>query len=181
MSNKSCCKPKNKKTVKGGPDKFIISIILVTLLLLGGVVYFGTKLGSSTEVLADSQVAISVEQTTHDWGTIDIDSGIASQSFTIENQGSTPLKLYEVQTSCMCTTAQLKTGTQESKKFGMHEKSTSVFEVSPGASAQLLVEFDPAYHGPSGVGPINRTVIIKTNDPNNPTLTFQLAANVVKK
>jgi len=63
----------------------------------------------------------------------------------------------------------------------MHEKSSSVFEVKPGETAELLVEFDPAFHGPSGVGPITRTITMNTNDVKNPVLSFNLTANVVKK
>ena len=80
----------------------------------------------------------------------------------------------------MCTTAQLKTAEQSSKKFGMHQKNSSVFEVNPGETAELLVEFDPAFHGPSGVGMISRTITMNTNDTKNPTLEFSLTANVVK-
>jgi len=179
-----CCSPKDKKNKhnkKKGVDSFMVGVIGITLTLLVGVVYFGTKLGTTTEVSADSQVSTQVGEDKHDWGTIDINGGLVSKAFAIENTGSSPLKLYDVTTSCMCTTAQLKTPSQTSKKFGMHEKSASVFEVQPGETAELIVEFDPLFHGPSGVGPISRTVTLNTNDANQPTLSFQLAANVVKK
>ena len=176
-----CCKTDTKKHSKKGIDSFLIGIIVVTVLILGGAVYFGTKMGATTQVTADTQVETQIGETKHDWGTIDINSGIVSKSFTIENNGTTPLKLYDVKTSCMCTTAQLKTASNSSKKFGMHEKNSSVFEVAPGESAEVLVEFDPLFHGPSGVGPISRTVTMNTNDANRPTLSFQLSANVVKQ
>lgn len=180
--NKDCCHPqKNGQVKKNGIDPFLAGIIIVTLLLLGGVVYFGAKAGAVSQVSTNNQVELTVGDKTFDWGTIDINNGIVSKSFTIENKGSVPLKLYNVKTSCMCTTAQLKTQDQTSKKFGMHEKSNDVFEVKPSKTAELIVEFDPAFHGPSGIGPINRTVTLNTNDANNPTLSFQLTANVVKK
>jgi len=75
----------------------------------------------------------------------------------------------------------LKTSSQTSPKFKMHEKSSYVFEVNPGETAELIVEFDPAFHGPSGTGPINRTITMNTNDAKNPTLSFKLTAKVVKK
>ena len=62
----------------------------------------------------------------------------------------------------------------------MHEKTPDVFEVKPGKTAELIVEFDPLFHGPSGIGPINRTITMDTNDANNSTLSFNLTANVVK-
>lgn len=176
-----CCKTDSKKPSKKGIDSFLIGIIVVTVLILGGAVYFGTKMGATTQVTADTQVETQIGETKYDWGTIDINGGIVSKSFTIENSGSTPLKLYDVKTSCACTTAQLKTDNNSSKKFGMHEKNSRVFEVAPGESAEVLVEFDPLFHGPSGVGPISRTVTMNTNDANRPTLSFQLSANVVKQ
>ncbi len=176
-----CCKTDSKKPSKKGIDSFLIGIVVVTVLILGGAVYFGTKMGATTQVSADTQVETQIGETKYDWGTIDINGGIVSKSFTIENSGTTPLKLYDVKTSCMCTTAQLKTASNSSKKFGMHEKNRSVFEVAPGESAEVLVEFDPLFHGPSGVGPISRTVTMNTNDASRPTLSFQLSANVVKQ
>lgn len=179
-----CCKTdttKIKKKNKKGIDSFLIGIILITVLILGVTVYIGSQIGNTTQVSADNQVETQIDESRYDWGTIDINGGIVSKSFTIENNGSTPLKLYDVKTSCMCTTAQLKTPDASSKKFGMHEKSRNIFEVAPGEKAELLVEFDPAYHGPSGVGPISRTVTMNTNDASRPTLSFQLSANVIKQ
>ena len=159
----------------------MVGIIVVTVLILGGIVYFGSKMGATAQVTADSQVSVMVTENKHDWGTIDLNGGIVSKSFAIENKGASPLKLYEVKTSCMCTTAQLKTSSQVSPKFKMHEKSSYIFEMGPGETAELIVEFDPAFHGPSGTGPINRTITMNTNDAKNPTLSFKLTAKVVKK
>lgn len=177
-----CCKPQEvKKGRVASFDPFIIGIIALTVILLVGAVIWGTKIGGSTDVSSDSAVALQVDANSYDWGTIDYDGGVVTKSFTITNTSGSTLKLYNVLTSCICTTAQLKTTGQTSKKFGMHEKSSGVFEVNPNESAELLVEFDPAFHGPSGVGPVTRTVTLNTNDQKNSTLTFNLTGNVVKK
>ncbi|PIY80335.1 MAG: hypothetical protein COY80_03430 [Candidatus Pacebacteria bacterium CG_4_10_14_0_8_um_filter_42_14] len=182
MSHDCCKKPEQKKNRKGGVDMFIVWIVIATVLILGIAVYFGTKTGVKTsEVTASSEVSMSVDSRSYDWGTINYGGGIVSKSFSITNTSDTVLKFYDVKTSCMCTTAQLLSAGQSSKKFGMHEKTRSVFEVEPGETVEVLVEFDPAFHGPSGVGPISRTVTMNTNDSNNPTLSFQLAANVIKE
>lgn len=165
----------------GATDKFLLSIVGITILSLIAVVFFATRGSSKTaEVKVDEQVEIVISENKYDWGTVDFDGGIVSKSFAIENSGSSPLKLFDVKTSCMCTTAQLKTPEITSKKFQMHESSSDVIEVKPGETAELIVEFDPAFHGPSGVGPITRTISINTNDANNPKLTFDLTGNVVK-
>lgn len=162
-------------------DPFIAGIIVVTIIILGASVYFGTKTNETKQVSLNNQVVMSIDSDRHDWGTIDINGGIVSKSFDIKNTSESTLKLYNIKTSCMCTTAQLKTSSKLSAKFGMHEKSSSVFEVGAGETAQLVVEFDPAFHGPSGTGSISRTITMDTNDSKTPKLAFNLTANVVKK
>jgi len=180
--NHDCCSPTNKKEARrGGIDSFIVGIIIVTVFILGGAVYFGTKTGAAIQVDTDRETKVFIDSNKYDWGMVDYDGGIVSKSFSIKNAGSSVLKLYDVTTSCMCTTAQLKSFESTSKKYGMHEKSTDVFEIKPGETAELIVEFDPAFHGPSGVGPISRTVTMNTNDAKNPILSFSLTASVVKK
>jgi len=56
----------------------------------------------------------------------------------------------------------------------MHNKSAYVFEVPPQQEAKLIVVFDPAFHGPNGVGPIDRFVTVATNDPSQPQLQFSV-------
>ena len=163
-----------------GPDKFMVGTVVITVLILAAAAVFGSGMGATTQVTTDGQVAISVDSNRYDWGNIDISGGGVSKSFAIESSGDVPLKLYNVKTSCMCTTAQLKTTSQTSPKFNMHDQTSSVFEVKPGETAELIIEFDPAFHGPSGIGPISRTITMNTNDPRNPTLSFNLTAQVVK-
>lgn len=181
--SKDCCSPKDNKTkIKGVSkvDPFIMWIGIITVVVLVGAVIFGSKMGEGPAVSANSEVSMEVGDKTYDWGTIDYDGGMATKTFEIKNTSGKKLQLYNVKTSCMCTTAQLISGDNKSKKFGMHETSKSVFEVEPGATAELLVEFDPAFHGPSGTGPITRTITIETNDKSNPSLSFNLTGTVVK-
>lgn len=179
---KDCCHSK-----KGVPEKkrlidpFLGAVIGITLVMLLGVVVWGVKLGAMAEVVvADSQVELAVETQTYDWGTIDINGGMATKTFEFENKGSSPLKLYGLKTSCACTTGQIIIGGQAYKKIGMHDNDTTIYELNPGEKAELSVEFDPLYHGPSGVGPVTRLVAMNTNDPEMPVLQFQLTGNVVK-
>lgn len=179
--NHDCCGPLSNKSIKGGNfDKFIVGIIAVTVLILGAAVFFGTKIGATPQVITDPQVSVLVDANKYDWGMIDYDKGVVSKNFEIKNTGNADLKLYSVKTSCMCTTAQIKTSEAISKEFGMHESSSDVVIVKPGEVAQMIVEFDPAFHGPSGVGPVTRTITMSTNDVKNPTLTFSLTGKVFK-
>ena len=162
-------------------DPIVIGTILFSAVLLFGTIYLGIKNNTSANVQIDSQVSLAVNETTYDWGTIEIKGGMAIKSFDIKNTSNSALKLYNVKTSCTCTTAQLRSVSLTSPKFSMHDQSSYVMEVNPGETAQLIVEFDPAFHGPSGTGPINRTVTLATNDPKNPTLSYSLIGNVIKR
>ncbi len=161
--------------------KFIFFTVGVTALIIAGAVLFlGKSESQQPKVTAVTNVAVTTAATSFDWGTIKINGGKVNKTFTIKNTGSDILKLYDVSTSCMCTTAQVKIDGQVSPYFGMHQQSSWVGEVSPGKSAELEVVFDPAFHGPEGVGDITRMVTVKTNSQSSPELVFSLTAKVVK-
>ena len=90
------------------------------------------------------------------------------------------MQLTGIKTSCVCTKAQVVIDGKTSPYFSMHSTSSWVGEVAPGKEAQLTVIFDPAFHGPTGVGPIERLIDIQTNDIQNPNLEFSLKGVVVK-
>jgi len=53
-------------------------------------------------------------------------------------------------------------------------------EVKPGEKAIVTAIFDPAYHGPQGVGPITRFVSVETNARGTEKITYTLTGTVVK-
>lgn len=152
----------------------------LAVVIIGAVVLSLPDQGSNSNLTPTADAKVEVSEINHDWGEIGIDDGNVEKVFEIKNDGTKPLALYNVYTSCMCTTAQLILDDQDSPLFGMHDKSSYVMEVPPGKSAKLKVVFDPAYHGPSGVGPITREVIVKTNASESPEINFVLTANVVR-
>lgn len=166
---------------RGAFDPFVIGTIAVTVIILFGAIFLAVKTGGTVSVPIDTQVSLATSDTKFDWGEIDINGGMAIKDFEIKNNGTSVLKLYNVKTSCTCTTAQLKSDSITSPKFSMHDKGPYVFDIKPGESANLIVEFDPLFHGPSGTGPVSRTITMSSNDPNSPTLSYLLTANVVKK
>lgn len=178
---KKCCKgKKNKQDFQSRRfDPILVWIGVITLTLFVGVIYLGSKVSGIDAITLDERVELVTDSTRYDWGTADINGGMLTNTFTINNQGDNILKLYDIRTSCACTTAQLITDTRTSRKFGMHETGISVFEVNPGEQVQVLVEFDPLFHGPSGVGPVTRLVSMKTNAPNSPELLYELTADII--
>lgn len=152
---------------------------MITLLILGGGVYV-LSATTSTNVSPSQNAKVEVLEKTFDWGNIPYSGGEVSKTFTIKNTGSDVLKLTNVKTSCTCTKAQIVIGEKISPYFSMHSTSSWVGEVTPGKEAQLTVIFDPAFHGPTGVGPVERLVSVETNDIQNPSLEFSLKGVVVK-
>lgn len=162
-------------------NKVILLIMLVSFLILGGGIFLVSKTSSSPQVeYSLSAKAWTVESTSFDWGQIPMYNGLARKTFTIKNTGTDLLKLFNIKTSCHCTVARISIDGKESQNFGMSGVSSWVGEVKPGKEAKLIAEFDPAYHGPQGVGPITRFVSVETNDKGNQKITFTLTGTVYR-
>jgi hypothetical protein len=153
---------------------------VVSLLILGGGVWLVMR-NQPVQVQSSQGAVLGVGERVFDWGTIPLNGGEVTRSFEIENKGNAELQLANLKTSCMCTKARLIVGSEAGPWFAMHSQSQWVGKVPPGKKAQVEVVFDPAFHGPSGVGAIQRTVTMQTNDPNQSSLEFRLSANVVSQ
>lgn len=100
-----------------------------------------------------------------DFGTISMAAGKVSHRFWIRNAGDTAVTITRLYTSCMCTEATLITPTARKGPFGMpgHGPNAGTFErIAPGGAAQVEAVFDPAAHGPAGIGPTQRIVTVRT-------------------
>ncbi|HLE49704.1 MAG TPA: DUF1573 domain-containing protein [Patescibacteria group bacterium] len=161
-------------------NKIFIIIGATTILLLTGVVFLAGRTSNAAKVEVNEAAKVATKSKSYDWGQIGINNGKVEAIFDIENQGQVPLKLFNVTTSCACTTAQIITEKEASPLFGMHTKSDFVGEVAPGKKAILKVVYDPLFHGPNGLGSISREITVTTNDASNPKLVFNTTADVVK-
>jgi hypothetical protein len=160
--------------------KTIIIGLILTLVLVFGGVFLVTKTSQVATLAQDQNVNVTIDKLSHDWGQIGINDGKVRAEFALTNSGSASLKLANVSTSCMCTTAQVEIDGRKSPYFGMHQKSSWSGEVAPGGVAKLVVEFDPAFHGPEGIGQITREITVETNDPDQKQLAFTTSAVVTK-
>ena len=161
-------------------DKNVIILIAVfTLVVLAGGIFL---LGNSSSQIAQSAnaKAYTIDPTSFDWGNIPMNNGNVTKTFTVKNDGTDTLKIFNVKTSCHCTVARVSIDGKESQNFGMSGVSSWTGEVAAGKDAKIIVEFDPAYHGPQGVGPVTRFVSIDTNDKGNSKITFTLTGTVIK-
>lgn len=159
----------------------IISIIIVSFLMLFGIVVYASQGSSAANITPTANAkAIVMGETYLDWGTISMADGDAEASFKVVNEGTEALQLFNPITSCTCTTVQLIKGDEKSVPFSMHTKTKYAMQVLPGEEVEVKVVFDPAFHGPGGVGAITRQVTLETNDASSPSLSFSLAAVVTK-
>lgn len=145
------------------------------LIMLGATVVLGTGLvwlagpskSPATATVADTgPSSLTVPEKSYDFGTISMKNGKVSYDFKVQNTGNKPLTVTKMFTSCMCTEAFLVNGAKESGPFGMpgHAALAPISEsIAAGASAVVRVVFDPAAHGPAGVGTISRVVTVQTD------------------
>ena len=144
-----------------------IAIVIVALI------WFGQP--KSTNSQGDSNGGntapfLSLSESSFDFGTISMAAGKVSRIVTIKNAGAKPIILGKLYTSCMCTVVKMAHAGKEFGPYGMqgHGFIPSMDEVlASGEEANLEVTFDPAAHGPAGVGRISRIVYLE-NDAGTP-------------
>lgn len=102
-----------------------------------------------------------------DFGTVSMAAGKVAATYAIKNSADGPLNLNRIYTSCMCTTAALALPSGRKGPFGMpgHGGTTALSaQLAPGQTALLEVVFDPAAHGPAGLGRVERTVTVESKE-----------------
>jgi hypothetical protein len=131
---------------------------------------------SARQVAAASPLVAS--EPFFDFGNISMAAGKVSRRHTIRNTAASPVTITRVYTSCMCTDATLITPSGRKGPFGMpgHGPLPSISEsVPPGGTVLVDVVFDPAAHGPAGIGLTERIVTIRTGASQ---LDLRFRANV---
>ncbi|MBI2644015.1 MAG: DUF1573 domain-containing protein [Candidatus Wildermuthbacteria bacterium] len=131
-----------------------------------------------------SASALAAAETNFDFGTIAMQNGNVSHQFELKNEGTDPVTIQKVYTSCMCTNAYVKDASgKRHGAFGMpgHAGSGKTnIVVAPGTTVTIEAVFDPAAHGPSGVGLAERAVYLETNSTVSPQVEFNFRANVTR-
>ncbi len=91
-----------------------------------------------------------------------IDAGTVSQGvmvdadFDLVNEGDAPLIVKAVRPTCGCTVAEFDK------------------EIAPGATGKIKTKLDTKDFS----GPISKSILVMTNDPQNPTVTLVIKANI---
>lgn len=150
-------------------NKMLYGLIAISVIAIGFGVYRSQQKAATPQAVPQVQAAVQPgalvsARPNFDFGTISMAAGNVSTTYRIKNEGAAPLTLDRIYTSCMCTNATLITASgRKQGPFGMpgHGPLKSVSaQLAPGEVALLEVVFDPAAHGPSGVGRIERIVTV---------------------
>jgi len=160
--------------------KIVIIGVLLTAILVGGGVVVMSRSPNAASLEKTDKTKFFTDHTNFDWGKINYNGGVVNHVFEIKNSGESSLKLANIKTSCMCTTAKISTKNGASPTVKMHEVSDWQGVLEPGETAQLEVVFDPAFHGPTGVGPVERIISVETSDPNKANVEFNLKGVVTR-
>lgn len=161
------------------------ALALLALAVLAWGMFGGSRSGTERAVTAGySAGVLSAAESSFDFGTISMKNGKVEHEFTLKNDGKETLMVTSILTSCMCTSAYLALGSGESYgPFGMSghgaERAVSA-RIAPGESVKLRAVFDPAAHGPAGVGVIQRSVYLETNSASSPRMELKFYAVVTE-
>lgn len=154
----------------------ILIIIIAAVVIGGGIVLFSGDNNRTAEIKQTmSASALTADRQLHDFGEIDIFSGVVTTTFALTNEGAEDITVSDGTTSCGCTNAELG-----GISFGMHEKMSKEFIVPAGETKDLTVIYDPLAHGPNGTGLAQRSVFLKTNSNVTPDLEVRIKAMVTK-
>ena len=166
--------------------KFIALIIVLSAGIIGIAVLVSNSSPASNTKASISKTTgakIVVDHFSKKVGNIPYNGGNLIHVFPIKNAGTKDLEIANMVTSCMCTKAYLKQGNNKSEGFGMKGMSASSSwkgVIKPGETAEIIADFDPAYHGPQGAGLFSRAVSFETNDPDNPYVEVSFEGEVTK-
>lgn len=155
-----------------------LKIILPCVLLAAGAVLliFNFSKGSSAQN-SGGKPHLELGETEYDFGTVPITGGVLKKTFEIKNSGDGDLVIGPIWTSCHCTSAVFKWNGKQSPEFNMIKVPWSQ-KLAPSETGQIEVTFDPAFHGPSGIGEAVRAIFFETNDHQNKSSEVRIAANV---
>ena len=162
--------------------KNIVVLLGIIIVVIIGLVWLTNSRAKTpaTTVDGESGGTLTFQESKYDFGTVSMAKGKVNKDFLLENKSDKNVQIGEVFTSCMCTEAELNVDGKFAGPFGMqgHGLSRSAnLTVKPGETVTVKAIFDPAAHGPSGVGPVERQIMISTNaDPGQ--ITLQLKAVV---
>lgn len=157
-------------------NKNIIIAISVLLIALGALGWVSKPARNAEQIPQQNSSLVVLDEPAFDFGAISMAAGNVLHSYRIKNSKSDPLTINRIYTSCMCTTAKLKKGGKSFGPFGMPGHGFTPYlnaTFAPGEEATIEAIFNPAAHGPAGVGKIERAVYIEDASGGITELSFK--------
>lgn len=165
---------------EGQNDKtmWIIGIILVIGVL--AVIFVAGK-GNNDQPNKPSgkQGQLQVSESLYDFGTLSMAKGKVDHIFKVANKTDKDINIKTLTTSCMCTNAYIENANGEKGPFGMPGMGyvpPADEIIKAGESRDIKVVYDPAAHGPAGVGAIDRFIYLV--DADGGKIQLEIRANV---
>ena len=163
--------------------KNVLIYIAVIVVFFGGLIFFTRPNKNNDSAAINSSPGLSgefsMEETSFDFGEISMANGKVTHQVKVKNSSDTPLVIEKIYTSCMCTQAALLKDGIKFGPYGMPGHGiVPKINQKVGSGEEVVIEaiFDPAAHGPAGVGRIERVVYIEQKDGK--TLELQISATV---
>ncbi len=162
-------------------NKTTIIGITIAILILAAIIWIARPTSQNDSAISPASISngtLVAEEVSFDFGAISMATGEVEHSFKIKNASAKPIIIEKIYTSCMCTTATL---VKNDKKFGPYGMPGHGFipkinePINPNEEATIEIVFDPAAHGPAGIGPTIRLVYIENSGE---TLELKISANV---
>jgi hypothetical protein len=126
--------------------------------------------------------ALSISPGVYDLGEVSQARGIVTVELAVANAGAGELVIDDMETSCGCTRAALVADGRAGPWFGMrgHGPWPAGWSarLGPGQHATLRVQYNPNTHGIYR-GPIDRIVVIHSNDPRQPHAQVRLTGTQI--
>ena len=151
-------------------NKNIISGLVLGLIVLAAVSVFFWRGGALSKKpdLDEKNLAspqeLEIPAKFFDFGRISMAKGNVSYKFQLKNIGDNKVLINKIYTSCMCTSVLLKTSAGEWGPFGMpghgYVPNLNIL-INPNETAEAEAIFDPAAHGPAGLGKFERFVYLE--------------------
>ncbi len=150
-------------------NKSYIFAFVGIAVVIGLLYWFGRSTPEDRKPVKNNQLgalALTTEEKGFDFGEISMAAGKVSHKFKIKNSNSESYPINQIYTSCMCTSVSLLIDGKRVGPFGMPGHGFGVIKINEilevGEEAELEVTFDPAAHGPAGVGTIARSVFVES-------------------
>ncbi len=165
----------NKKTA----TLLVVIVFFAALLMLRGRGGSGSKdkdiANASSVSITEAAFGNKIPQ--FDFGMVSMANGKVAHDFALVNNFGSDITITQAVTSCMCTEAVIRMADgNELGPFGMPGMGftpTINAPVKSGEKITVRAVFDPAAHGPSGIGPTERAIML-TTDKGQYQLNFKV-------